>query len=376
MKIVRLDDRSVIDDLNPVTNRHKIVFYPSNDTISFSFLEIIKRINQINDTSVFIWLPKRNHENASLAFDQNILKAEIITFSPFLFFKNRPEVIIMANDWGNDSKFIIAIARVLKIPTLCIQESVIDFGDKLFRMQWSDNVAVQGKKTLHFLNRKSVFLVGNPRYEKLISAKPPKSRSIMINCNFTYGVFEDIRDRWLNDIITIINRIGASFFIAQHPRDKGDILKFGKVVKTNASNIHDRIRKAYCVISRFSSVIHEALILGRKVIYYNPHCEKMYYDFDFNKNFIFHAKNKDELEFCISTIFKDKSFDRHLFKIYSANHFFPTDSEPSKKIADIILYEKLLINSGRHINIFNQLVIFIIPGFLKRYLKRKVNKGR
>jgi len=374
MKIVRHNNYCSIEELKRVVVRKKIAFYPSNDTIMHSFVTIIKALLKDTRPKITVFLPKRDKENAASALyfinqdDISILKANL-----YNFLKNKPDILILGNDWANDSKYLMLICRLLNIPTICIQESVIDFQGNKFRMQWADNVILQGISTLKHLNRKECFIAGNPRYENLKITNLPNIHNVLINCNFTYGIFEEVRETWLSDITDELKLSGINYFISQHPRDTGKIQKYGKVINSSASSIHDQIIQSSIIITRFSSIVHEAIAMGRFVIYYNPHGESMYYDFEYNHEFLFYATNKTELKNCIS-----KCLNKQLPQLSALNylriHIRPFKEKPSSVIANILQNEDLSTRNGRKINFMWVFAVYYMPEILKSFLKRLIIK--
>ncbi len=370
MKIVRHNNYCSIEELEKVKVRKKIAFFPSNDTIMHSFLAIIKAILKDTAPKITVFLPKRDKENAASALsilnqnDISVLKA-----GWYNLLRNKPDILILGNDWANESKYIMLICRLLNIPTICIQESVIDFQGNQFRMQWADNVILQGVSTLKLLNRKECFIAGNPRYENLEITNLPDIHNVLINCNFTYGIFEEVRETWLNDITDELKLSGINYFISQHPRDTGEIKKYGKVINSSAASIHDQIIQSSIIITRFSSIVHEAIAMGIFVIYYNPHGESMYYDFEYNHDFLFYAINKTELKNCISKCL-NKQFPQLLALNYLRKHIRPFKAKPSSVIANIITNEEISTRNGRSINFLWVFSVYYMPDFLKTFLKR------
>jgi hypothetical protein len=276
-----------------------VAFFAASDTIATSFLPLILNSPEIHK---IVYTAKLTKENAECIFENQ--KISFKRFSFLHFFLHRPDIIFFCNDWSSEARLIIKLARIVGVKSVCMQESIVDFGGPLRRMQWSDLVFVQGATTILELKRKVFFIVGNPRYERLDIVDLPKEPKAFINCNFTYGIHEDIREAWLKDVVTALEKRNIDYFISQHPRDTADLGAFKNVKKSNASLIHSQLRECSFVITRFSSVIHEALCLGRKVIYYNPHNEKMQYDFGFDNEIIIQCHNKEDLSHCVGRMLK------------------------------------------------------------------------
>ena len=132
------------------------------------------------------------------------------------------------------------------------------------------------KHLQHKANKTSV--IGLPKLYDMYreSVNFPRQDKIVINVNFTYGTFEESRDSWVSDIISVCEELALPYTIAHHHADNGEF----EQALISPENIYDTIRKNTLIISRFSTVILEALILGKPVVYYNPHKEqvKLYKD--------------------------------------------------------------------------------------------------
>ncbi|WP_183579089.1 hypothetical protein HDF18_24055 [Mucilaginibacter sp. X5P1] len=277
-----------------VTDR-KVCFFVSNDTHIFLFQNLLKK-------QTLPWdLYSRKGENAKGAGE----KIGLVTKD---FELSIPDVtnynlLVCGNDWGPLEQRVNLDFMKNDINTICIQESVIDFNKRDKRMLYCCLPIYQGVVTLKNvpLNGKVCAVIGNPRYEELKPFPIPEKLSVFVNVNFTYGIHEDARDNWVGDIVSSCAELNIDYAICQHPRDRGDFSKFN-LIKTNASTVHDSLKQSTILITRFSSLIHEALCLGRPVIYYNPHGEKLFYDFEPDNKCLFYATTKDDLLKALSSL--------------------------------------------------------------------------
>ncbi len=154
---------------------------------------------------------------------------------------------------------------------------------------------LHGTAHAKYLDRSEFFITGNPRLENLKQIPLPEKPVVMINANFTYGIYENWRERWINDVVSACNSVGIDYFISKHPRDKGDYSKYN-VIDSNAFKIEEQIEKASVVITRFSQIVFEALLQGRIVIYYNPHNERKKSLTEGKYEEILYCEDKYELE--------------------------------------------------------------------------------
>ncbi|MBE2246020.1 MAG: hypothetical protein IAE67_02085 [Candidatus Competibacteraceae bacterium] len=308
----------------------RVLFYGQSDTLAHSCRLMGDALKGEVLASYAVPLLKR--ENADTYFDHHHIPYHVFSYG--LLKKIKPELLIVLNDWSKQPRWAISLCRAMKIPVVCMQESVIDFGDAFRRMQYADEVMLQGTQSMLDLNRATSYLTGNPRYESLLSLSSSARNYALINCNFTYGIFEDVRQPWLTDITGALSDREWDFVISQHPRDRGDLSAYKQVIPSSSSSVAEQLQGARCLITRFSSLIHEALVAGVPVIYYNPHGEKMKYRFRFNQSFLFLATNIGELEKALDKIQSFNLSDLSQ-KQYLINHCIQPDSLPSTNLSSL-----------------------------------------
>jgi len=259
---LRVDSEGVFS-----VSKGPILFCPSNDTHTKLFEPIARRLS----SAAFLLHDKRPEEKAmgmletiGLPYEEGGAQrlAEI-----------RPSVIVMGNDWYDGAWRLFERAYALKIPTVCIQEGCLDFSTHR-RMQWCDYPFVQGPIMLGHFRSPIYFLSGNPRFDSLSPLDLPGKPVAMLNCNFTYGVEEGAREEWVGAVSRACRELQIEYFISQHPRDRG---KFPDhlVLPSHAGVVHEHLAGSSILVTRFSTLVYEALLTGRQVVYYNPHRETM-----------------------------------------------------------------------------------------------------
>jgi hypothetical protein len=254
------------DELLEVANG-PVLFCPSNDTHTKLFEPIAKLLSDAR----FLLFDQRAGENARQMLESLGLKYEVGGAERLSDI--RPSAIVVGNDWYRTVWELFEKAYRMKIPTVCLQEGCLDFATKR-RMQRCDYALIQGPIMLQYLPQKIYFLTGNPRFDQLKSSSPPKKQTVMVNCNFTYGVHEEARESWISDVVRACKELQVDFFISQHPRDRGEFPDY-PVRKSHAGVVHTHIADCSILVTRFSTLVYEAMLSGRQVIYYNPHGEKM-----------------------------------------------------------------------------------------------------
>ncbi len=249
------------------TDKTTYLFFPSNDTHVHWMMPIAKKIPGAK--FIIPWVKK---ERADYFLSLNEIK--YLKFKPGLIAGMRPKVLVVGNDWYWETK--IAMDEMTKGggKSVVIQEGCLDFKfDGTKRMQYADYAFVLGEEMKKYLVRDNVIVTGNPKFDVLQKFDYPEKPVVMINCNFTYNIFEDIRSEWVSDVVEACNALDIPFFISQHPRDKGEFPEEWEIIKSNAFKIEDQLKRSTVLVSRFSTVIYEALFMGRQVVYYNFHQE-------------------------------------------------------------------------------------------------------
>ncbi len=244
------------------------LFVPSSDTHVHWMAPIAERLQN----SEFLLLPYRKEGAEERLKD---LGAKYRLYRPGVLAQRKPSVLVLGNDWSWEELLILDEAKRLGIPTVCIQEGCVNLYDtKEPKMVNADYAFLQGPVMTEFLKRTENYIaVGNPKYDSIFEAKLPSRAAVMINSNFTYNVYEEARERWVRDAVEACEALGLPFFISQHPRDSGVFPPHWKVVKSDAYKVKEQLEASSILISRFSTVIYEAMMMGREVVYYNPHQE-------------------------------------------------------------------------------------------------------
>ena len=340
----------------------KVAFFADSDTIATTLLPVIQRIAGRMPMAVFTSATK--NEGAPRVFEAHQIDYEILSAAAFT--RAQPDVLVVANDWSTEGKMLLALCRRMGVASVCLQESVIHFNDpRMRRMQRAGSIMLQGAFTTKFLLRENTFITGNPRYEMLdFLPQPPRPRAF-INCNFTYGVYEDQRAPWLRAVTGTLDRLGIDYLISQHPRDFGDLSAFRNVLGSNAGVVHEQLAACSFVVSRFSSVMHEALCLGRNVVYFNPHDETLNYDFGFDDAVIFRARDAEALRRSVEMI-TAHPYDETAFGRYLLLHCKSLNQPPSALIAGLLQHARFDAADALQPN---------LPASMFKYLYRRALKN-
>jgi len=304
-----------------------ILIFPSNNTHVNALSEFIKTY----DNQKIFLNPYRN-EGA-----KRLLENENLPFENLRVVKNIDQPfsgILVGNDWGRVERTLINKFRIKSKPSYCLQESVVDFGGPVHRMEFCDFPFIQGLSTIKHLDRELYFLTGNPRYDKYQPTPIINENLVLINVNFTYGIYENIREDWVKSVVNACESEEFDYMITQHPRDQGNLSRY-KVIKSDATKIYDQLKSSTILITRFSSLIHESLAMGRIVIYFNPHNEVMFYDFEPDEEHLFIAHSADELKLILGVL-KRRDWARQpmdpFYREYGNRHFGAFDGKSAERI--------------------------------------------
>ena len=219
------------------------------------------------------------HEGAPAELKRLAIKHS--SASPFAFGRMKGKFVFLMNDWSNIANDAIAAAKANNLKCISLVEGTQDYEDthvkhigvgKLrYPYQHSDLVLVPGEYATKYFTKIPHYVTGIPRIEKLReSASPIKIRKrVLINANFSYGLYTKIQKAWVQDCIDCCKELGLDPIISRHIANPE---KFENLPVSKRS-LYDELQDCEILISRFSSVIYEAMALKRKVIYYNPHGE-------------------------------------------------------------------------------------------------------
>jgi hypothetical protein len=286
--------------ISPSLSLSSCSFLASNDTIAYLFKNVVGKMEGEYN---FYCKPGENAQQA--ASKLGIYSKGTSTECAKNF--SATSLLILGNDWGLEERNLNNFFIRRKINTVCLQESSIDLNPKDGRMRNCSFPVFQGVNSLKNIdvNKMICAVIGNPRFEELQVSPPPHKKNVFINVNFTYGMFEDKREDWVNDVLGICSMLQVDYIISQHPRDNGKFENFN-LLKSNAGLVHQTIKESSVVVSRFSALLLEAICMGRPAVYYNPHGEDMFYKFDPDNHSLFYADSFDSLQGILQKVLSDQ----------------------------------------------------------------------
>jgi hypothetical protein len=190
----------------------------------------------------------------------------------------RASALVVMNDWG-PTRTLVDESRSSGRPTFGVVEGVQDFDDvdtgrTREPYRHVDHVLCLGSYDRRRLAECDVTVVGSTRLRSLweaAPASPPPDGHVTVNSNFTYGVFTDIRRRWLRDAMGSCRTTGIAHSLSRHVAERGTALPY----RASKYSVSSLLARSSHLITRFSTLGYEALTRGVEVLYHNPHAEKV-----------------------------------------------------------------------------------------------------
>jgi hypothetical protein len=195
---------------------------------------------------------------------------------------NAPAVVdalIVQNDWRDDVQALAAKYREATPGFTLISkvEGIQDFADadtgrarRAYRN--SDRVLCLGPHDQMALGLESDALVGSTRLEAIAlrqSTLVPLGDALVVNLNFTYGVFDRAAEGWLRAVTRAAERAGHTAVVSAHPAQP----RLRREVAITSRPATFELGQGRRLVSRFSTLFFEALAWGWPPIYFNPHNE-------------------------------------------------------------------------------------------------------
>ncbi len=206
---------------------------------------------------------------------------DLIGIANFMLGYFRPKAIVAFNDWDPIVRNIFAAARKAGVVTCSIVEGIqdyhdVDTGRPRGAYRSSEYVFLPGEFDKRYFKEteQNVEVAGIPRVAELRNRSKtplPSKKVALINSNFSYGVLTEARDEWVQQAVEGAIAAGFELVITRHPADLGK--EFPELVTD--LNFYEAVDGASVVVNRFASGVLEALAMGRPVVYFNPHGEKV-----------------------------------------------------------------------------------------------------
>jgi len=255
-----------------------VLLLPFNKSNATDLALVSRELAVLGLTSAFIDIGADFESNLAEGFMLNNDVAKIQCSS---LDNVRKKAVLASIDWERGfGRPYIQSEREKGTLTIGIVDGIEDFEDTDYGYQRNayqtvEYVLTMGSDDRQHLHDKieKTTVVGLPKLQALYQETPsfPQKNVVVINVNFTYGSFEEVRENWVSEVISACEQLNLDFVISQHHADSGDFHQY----PVSQLNVYDCIRHGSIVISRFSTVVLESLALGKPVVYYNPHKEEV-----------------------------------------------------------------------------------------------------
>ena len=265
----------------PPGARYDLCFAPHKDYHAATALPIAERLRLHGLKVAFLHFFSVRQDTGAKEWLARHGETHCHDLADFLYAGHGFAVLVVFNDWDERAtRPLVQDAREAGAATVGFIEGINDFRDmdtgcrrNAYRtVEWVLGTGEDDRR--YFGDMGSKFqVVGFPRIAEWLRQpfRPPERRRAVINVNFSYGVLEDERERWLASAIEGCRRAGLDYILSQHPQDHADLS--GHPV--DSRDFADSMRENAILVSRFSSCIIEALAMGRPVVYHNPAVEKV-----------------------------------------------------------------------------------------------------
>jgi hypothetical protein len=319
----------------------KLVFVPHNAYHTRTFLNVCRYLDK--EDIIFLNVDRFRGEGVGATLRNT--EYTIYPYTVWSINKLKPDAIIVMNDWGDWPAHAVREGKRAGIPTICHVEGAQDYldthlihlrqGPKRNPYQHAEYAFLLGEYDKKFIKHSKAFVTGSPRFDELLKRKGfplPSEITVGINCNFSYGLYTDIARDWIQGIVSVCKKLNFRYHISQHIADVTDL----SGLQVYNGSMYDMITDSTVFVSRFSTGILESLIMGRPVIYHNPHGE-MQDTFQDAMGAYPITKNMQELESRLSEICSDPQNWIRRSLAFLSHHVACLDGESSRRFAQKLL---------------------------------------
>lgn len=292
--------------------------------------------------------------------------------------KKEIDILVLTNDVLPFEKSLVLITNKLRIPTLVVQHGLIGPNFLSFIPSCSSKMAIWGEFTKkwmlgHDVDKAKLVVTGTPVFDKYVNSKPnkkeliyrdldiPKNKKIFLYVSDltdkdaylpNFHLSQKLREKIFVELFKIFKKFEDLHLIVKlHPTHKEKFLPEylkKEIGIRNCSivqhiNLYDLLNASYALLTVWSTVGLEAIILNKPVIILNLNRfeDFLYY---VRSGCTIPAYNSKEIEKAVNLVLKEKAKLRlnknrnnFIFK-----HAYKQDGLASRRVA--ILIEKLVKN--------------------------------
>jgi GT2 family glycosyltransferase len=188
----------------------------------------------------------------------------------------------LLNDWGGNMQVVLEAVRKAGGVSFAKVEGVADWDDvdtgRIRRSyQHADVTLAQGRNDVDALPGQDVRVVGSSRLERIWLGEPAAADNdrVLVNVNFTYGVLNHKQDEWIWAAVRGARALGIDYELSLHPAQNNLPKSPDVLAHVSTDPFSHALRRSGVLVSRFSTVIFEAMALGVPAVYLNSHGEKV-----------------------------------------------------------------------------------------------------
>ena len=189
-------------------------FVPHNRYHSREMLEIARGLKRRGLYCGFVCIDEsynRDYKTINIMANKGF---EILPFEENILEKVACRSLYVMNDWGGVVHELVKSANEKGLLTFGGVEGVNDFDDCAYKIDGVGRIRnpyktvqylfVTSKHDLMFFPNQKCYLAGIPRLDPLFEELPifPRVNEVLINCNFTYGIYSDKRNNWIEDVVS------------------------------------------------------------------------------------------------------------------------------------------------------------------------------
>lgn len=375
-----------------------IAFFPLREYHLNDCLSVIKGLRRDGINAEIIETDEWRNGNDEVKLASKEQAIEITNFEDFIKLNINVSAIVMWNDWDLLMRILSQACHDVGTETIGWVEGIQDYHevdriDRRYPYSRSKNVILPGEyDTRYFTNTAQNIFVGEVvRIKSLWLSRMQKKNNnyplkVLINSNFSYGVLEEHRDKWIDQAVKACIKNGCKPIISRHPFDNGNSYSH---YQTNKS-FFDIIKECDVSIHRFASGILESLAMGIPVIYFNPHREKV--DKFTSPNGAYQISyNQQDLELILlnRNFFWDETTAKSFLELHAGlneNFFNTSDSKTLYIIHEILkntktplapLTNKLRnISPPKNIKELRQISLTIGPIYIEDDSQKNIDKAK
>ncbi|MEP9390783.1 hypothetical protein ABLE94_00790 [Gordonia sp. VNK1] len=209
-----------------------------------------------------------------------------------------PVAVVVMNDWGPD-RGLLEDLRARGVKIVAKVEGAQDFSN-VDTLRWklpysmADRVLLQGPYDLLHVQSDRTMVVGSTRLEQLVAMARANQieapvRDVLVNYNFAYGTYAWAAKEWLISTEIACTQVGAQYSISKHPA----VALEGRTFSPWPLGLD--LETSRLLITRCSTALMQMLAIGRPVVYFNPHEERVWRDVDWPTDAVTVVKRREGL---------------------------------------------------------------------------------